>query len=158
MTTVWVDCKIPHCERAVGAQLTLTQSDIARGCHTQSFQSKGRITLGYFSRVGERMRQIPLAFALFTASPIFHSTCCLFTFPLRKPYIPLSHHSLTHASWLHYTPAKPSLWLTLQLIQLKRQKHPLCCLLLTQVKPHRGWASTTVATFQFKFYFIFLNK
>lgn len=54
MTTVWVDCKIPHCEHAVGAQLTLTQSDIARGCHTQSFQSKGRITLGYFSRVRER--------------------------------------------------------------------------------------------------------
>lgn len=57
-----------------------------------------------------------------TLSPILHPTCYLLPLSLSAATHP--HHSLTHASWLHYTPAKPSLWLrvTLQLIQLKHQK------------------------------------
>lgn len=113
VTTVWVGCKISNCECVVEAQFTLIQCGMARGCHALWFQLKNRIALSYFSHLWMRhvWDKSHIAFILFTVSPIFRSTCYLFTGSLRKPYIPFSHHSLTHASWLHYTPAKPSLWL-----------------------------------------------
>lgn len=44
--------------------------------------------------------------------PVLKSTCYLFPFSLRKPYSPFSHRPLMHASWLHYSPAKASVWLS----------------------------------------------
>lgn len=103
-----------------------------------------------------RIRHIPLSF---TVSPIFHHTCYLFPRSLRKPYIPFSDHSLTHASWLHYTPAKPSLWIGNPATHsTETSKAFALCLLYNQAKPHRGWASTALVTFQFKQYFFLFNK
>lgn len=101
---------------------------------------KNRMTLSHFSHLW--IRRLWLTFMLLTIFFPFH-------LPFVSPLFQEAINSLMHASWLHYTPAKPSLRLSNPATHSAETSNAfiLFWLLLAQAKPHRE----ILASFQFFF-------